>query len=407
MRIDILAIGSRGDVQPCIALGLGLRRAGHAVRIVTLGGFQELVSNYGLEHFAIGDSPQMIGQTDEGRDWVKQRASTTGFLRGFVRVAGPLIQSGIARYWQSRRDADALVVSPMGVLVGAHLAEGLGVPLIQAHFAPPVVPSRYDWDGRTSPAIALRGRVHASIHAAFHFVIWVSLRSYINAARREILKLPALSLTEPLNAMQRKRIPQLAAYSPAVVPRVPDWGEWMHVTGYWFLDELREWHPPPALVEFLDAGPPPVFLGFGSTPFPHPDEATGLVIRAMDRAGQRGILIAGGSGLATGQLSQRVLSLDSLPHDWLFSRVFAAVHHGGAGVTGAALRAGLPSVVVPVFADQPFWGKRVFQLGAGPPPMQVRDLTEETLAAAIRATSDPEMRAARPNSAAESARKTE
>jgi UDP:flavonoid glycosyltransferase YjiC (YdhE family) len=184
----------------------------------------------------------------------------------------------------------------------------------------------------------------------------------------------------------------LGAYSPAVAPSLPDWDDRIHVTGYWFLDDLPGWTPPGPLVDFLASGAPPVFVGFGSTPFPQPEATTALVVRAMERAGCRGILVAGGSGLAAGQVSPNVFGMDSVPHAWLFPRVHAAVHHGGAGVTGAALRAGIPSVVVPVFADQPFWGNRVFQLGAGPPPIPARQLTEENLTAAIRATESESMR---------------
>ena len=155
---------------------------------------------------------------------------------------------------------------------------------------------------------------------------------------------------------------------------------------------LRAWLPPPGLVDFLRSGLAPVFVGFGSTPFPNPEAATAMVVRALARAGRRGLVVAGTSGLATGRLSDDVLSVDAVPHDWLFPQVCAAVHHGGAGVTGAALRAGLPSVVVPIFADQPFWGKRVFALGAGPRPIPAKRLTEAALAAAIRATAEGEMR---------------
>ena len=135
-----------------------------------------------------------------------------------------------------------------------------------------------------------------------------------------------------------------------------------------------------------------MFVGFGSTPFPQAEAATNLVVDALQRAGQRGIVVAGSSGLATGRLTDEVLSVDEVPHDWLLPKVSAAVHHGGAGVTGAALRAGLPSVVVPVFGDQPFWSERVYALGAGPKPIPARRLTAERLAAAIRATVDPDMR---------------
>jgi sterol 3beta-glucosyltransferase len=391
MRIDILGIGSLGDVQPYVALGLGLQTAGYRVRMVTLGGFEDLVRRCGLDHLAIGESPLQIANTSAGRNWVRNRVSTVGFVRGFVRVADSLIERGIANYWNNCGDVEALIVSPMGLLVGGHIAERLRVPLIRAELAPPVLPTRYDWDGRKNLGTAVRGGLNAFIHAAFQFGIWSKLRRSTNAARWKLLGLPSLPLAEPFNAIGRKRL-LLGAYSQSVVQRPPDWGNWIHVTGYWFLDDLHGWVPPGELVDFLGAGTRPVFIGFGSTPFPRPEATTELVVRAVARTGCRAVLVAGGSGLATGRLSHDILSVDSVPHGWLFSRVCAAVHHGGAGVTGAALRAGLPSVVVPVFADQPFWANRVFRLGAGPHPIPARRLTEDNLASAIQATSTTEMR---------------
>jgi sterol 3beta-glucosyltransferase len=146
------------------------------------------------------------------------------------------------------------------------------------------------------------------------------------------------------------------------------------------------------LTDFLASGLPPIFVGFGSTPFPEPDRATDIVVHALTRAGRRGVIVAGGSGLRTGRLTDDVLGVDSVPHSWLFPQVRAAVHHGGAGVTAAALRADLPSVVVPIFGDQPFWAQRVFQLGAGPRPIPVKQLTTDGLAAAIRATEGSDIR---------------
>jgi UDP:flavonoid glycosyltransferase YjiC (YdhE family) len=218
------------------------------------------------------------------------------------------------------------------------------------------------------------------------------LRNAINAARREILQLPPLPIHDPFKEMDRRRVPVLDAYSPAVLKRPPDWGPWIHVTGYWFLEDGVTWMPPAGLVDFLASGSAPVFIGFGSTPFPSPESATETVVRALSGAGRRGIIVAGGSGLATGRLTRDILSVESVPHGWLFPQVSALVHHGGAGVTGAALRAGLPSVVVPVFADQPFWAQRVFELGAGPAPIPARRLTADRLADAIRLTDGRRMR---------------
>lgn len=392
MRIDILAIGSRGDVQPFVALGCGLQSAGHQVRIVTLEGFEELVRSHGLDHLSIAGRLRDIAQSDAGREWVERRANTTGFLSGFVRVAASLIEAGVGSYWTACQDVEVLIVSGMGLLVGLHIADRLKVPLIRVQLSP-FVRTHYDLAGNKNLLTIVRGEWTAFLHAAFRLVVWNKLREVTNATRRSILSLPPLpSFIEPVSAMNRQRQLVLDAYSPTVVPRPLDWGNWIQVTGYWFLESSSGWMPRTDLKDFLESGPPPVFVGFGSTPFPEPEASTRVVLRALERVGKRGVIVSGGSGLTMGRLTDDVISVESVPHSWLFSRVTAAVHHGGAGVTGAALCAGLPSVVVPIFADQPFWGGRVFHLGAGPRPIPARQLSEEALVDAIRATASAEMR---------------
>ena len=165
----------------------------------------------------------------------------------------------------------------------------------------------------------------------------------------------------------------------------------MCTTGYWFLDR-PDWRPPDELVDFLEAGPPPVSIGFGSMNNVGPEEITTRVLEALRRSGQRGILLTGWGGIGSADLPDEVFKADDVPHDWLFDRVRAAVHHGGAGTTAASLRAGLPTVVVPFFPDQVFWGWRVAKLGAGPEPVPRKTLTSDRLAAAIlRATTDAAM----------------
>ena len=391
MRIDILAIGSRGDVQPFAALGIGLRNAGHQVRIVTLNGFEQLIRGCGLDHISIGRSPQEIAASIAGRDWVERRASTRGFLQGFVRVATSLIEEGVANYWGTCQGVEAIIVSGMGLLVGFHIADRLQIPLIRVQLSP-FVRTHYDWSGRRNLLTVIRGEWTAFLHAVFRALFWSKVRSSANMARQRILSLPALPFTEPVGMMNRNRLLILDAYSTAVVPRPPDWGDWVQVTGYWFLEDSTDWKPQDSLLDFLSSGPRPVFVGFGSTPFPDPEAATNLVLRSLKRLGQRGVIVTGGSGLPAGRLNDEVISVDSVPHRWLFSRVSSAVHHGGAGVTGAALSAGLPSVVIPIFADQPFWGERVFRLGAGPRPIPAKRLTEDLLTTAIHAAGSEDIR---------------
>jgi sterol 3beta-glucosyltransferase len=169
-----------------------------------------------------------------------------------------------------------------------------------------------------------------------------------------------------------------------VVPRPSDWDQSAVVTGYWFLDAPAGWQPPPALVQFLQSGPPPVYVGFGSMFMEAGPEKTAIVLKALRLAGQRAVLATGWGGLSPVDATDEVFVLEAAPHDWLFPQVAAVVHHGGAGTTGAGLRAGKPSVICPVVGDQPFWGRRVAALGAGPPPVPKATLTVERLADAIR-----------------------
>ena len=175
----------------------------------------------------------------------------------------------------------------------------------------------------------------------------------------------------------------LYGYSPTVIPAPKDWHDSYKVCGYWFPPPLRDWTPPVEVLQFLRAGPAPLYVGFGSMASADPQRMTEIVLDALRITGHRAIIASGWGGLTHGALPDSVLPVESLPHEWLFPRVAAAVHHGGAGTAAAALRAGIPSVVVSFFADQFFWGNRLHAIGAGSPPLSQKRLTAKGLAAAI------------------------
>jgi UDP:flavonoid glycosyltransferase YjiC (YdhE family) len=218
----------------------------------------------------------------------------------------------------------------------------------------------------------------------------LSFRSILRRWRAEVLGLPPAASWLSLKG---RPVEKLYPYSPAIVPVPDDWGADSHVTGSWFLDEAADFRPPDALSAFLAAGPPPVYVGFGSLPADDARQRTALVIAALQQAEQRGVLATGWGGLAGTDLPHGFYQIEQAPHDCLFPRMAAVVHHGGAGTTAAGLRAGRPSVICPVFGDQPFWGRRVHMLGAGPRPIPRRKLTVAGLAAAVtQAVSDAQMR---------------
>jgi sterol 3beta-glucosyltransferase len=221
-------------------------------------------------------------------------------------------------------------------------------------------------------------------------VIWLWYRPFVNELR-ERLGLRTYSAVGFYRAL--RATPMLSAYSPTVIPHPPDWPAHVHVTGYLFLDEQPDWQPAPELQAFLDAGAPPVSVGFGSMAGRNPEQLAGLVVAALARSGQRGILLTGWGGLRAAQVPENVFVVESAPHSWLFPRTAAVVHHGGAGTTAEGLRAGVPNVIVPFAFDQPFWGARVQALGLGPQPIPRKKLTADRLAQAIgSAVTDPGMR---------------
>ena len=224
-------------------------------------------------------------------------------------------------------------------------------------------------------------------------VIWLWYRPFINDFRQR-LGLPAYSAAKFYRTL--RSTPMLSAYSPSIIPHPADWPENVHVTGYFFLDTQSDWQPSPDPAAFLDAGDPPVYIGFGSMAGSNPEQFAQLILEALAKSGQRGLLLTGWGGLRPETVPENVFVLDSAPHSWLFPRMAAVVHHGGAGTTAEGLRAGVPSVIVPFVLDQPFWGARVKALGLGPDPIPQKNLTADRLANAITlAVTDSGMKTAR------------
>jgi UDP:flavonoid glycosyltransferase YjiC (YdhE family) len=221
-------------------------------------------------------------------------------------------------------------------------------------------------------------------------VIWLWYRPFVNDFRQR-LGLSTYTAARFYRAL--RSTPMLGMYSPSIIPHPADWPDRVHVTGYLFLDAQPDWQPSPELEAFLEAGAPPVYIGFGSMAGRNPEQLARLIIEALAKSSQRGLLLTGWGGLHPELATDSVFVTDSVPHSWLFPRMAAVVHHGGAGTTAEGLRAGVPTVIVPFVFDQPFWGTRIKALGLGPDPIPQKDLTADRLAHAIRiAVTDPGMK---------------
>lgn len=396
-RITILAHGTRGDAQPGIALGKGLAARGHTVTVLASAGFEAWIRGHGLEAAPSSVDVQALMATDAGQEWSERGNNPLAQLRVMRQL---LDQHGLEMAndaYAACQGADLIISQFTTMIYATSIAEKLGTPHMVQLLQPPVVATRYGSAMMNAPLPTRKSWINYLFGKIF--IQPVGWQLYGNSAsqfRRTTLGLPPQSRSE--SEAQFLRVPFILCYSPHVVPPAPDWPPNVQTTGFLFLDEKGEqiWQPPDRLRSFLQAGKeqgaPTISIGFGSMTGEAGKRMSQLVVEAVQRSGVQAVLLSGWAGLGDVDLPQTVLRLDAVPHDWLFPRMDAVVHHGGAGSTAASLRAGAPTIIVPHLADQPFWGSRVHALGVGPKPIPRPKLTPDNLARAIRqAVTEPIM----------------
>ncbi|MFB6437930.1 glycosyltransferase [Streptomyces sp. NPDC056411] len=365
MHLLIATAGSRGDVAPYTGLGVRLQAAGHSVVLAADPRSAELVRHSGLPFHPL----PLDRCAAEGRSGATlSKAEQLGLAREWA----PAMADAVAEAAAS--GADAMLVSGSLAPLGLVAAEGLGLPCLGAFLQPlaptrefpPVVLGTSSW-GRYGNLAA--GRCAGSL-------LDLAFAPGVRHLRRQ------LGVSRAALARRRARWPVHHGFSPAVVPRPADWRPGLEVAGYWWPSERPDWTPEPGLADFLDSGPPPVFVGFGSMEPADPERLGRLVARALRLAGVRGVVQSGWAGLSVGD--DDVLTVGEVPHARLFPRMAAVVHHAGAGTTAAGLRAGVPAVPVPMMLDQAFWASRLTTLGVGPAAVPFRRLSAERLATAVR-----------------------
>jgi sterol 3beta-glucosyltransferase len=370
MRALIMTFGTRGDIQPYAALAGALSRAGHEVTLAIPDSFADLIPEAGAGtitvHPAGSEMLRLVREVLPELSGARDALTTFGIMKGAMRTQ-------LRETADAARDArpDVIVFHPKS-LAGPHLAEAHGIPAVLSiplpytptrTFAMPLVPARLGaWGNRASYGIT-------RLATAMYGRLIDEFRAEIGLAGR------TPRFADPLRDRDGSPLHALYPYSRHVVPAPSDYPPTAHVTGYWFAEE-RAWTPPERLVSFLAHEDPPVYIGFGSMGFGKgSDERRDAILAAVRATGLRAIVATGWGGIASLEdAGDRVLEIDGAPHDWLFPRVSAVVHHGGAGSTAAGLRAGRPTLVVPFLGDQPFWGARVHRLGAGPRPLAPRRL---------------------------------
>jgi len=390
MHITLLTVGTRGDVQPYVALGGGLRHAGYDVRIATHEAFEELVLGNGLEFAPLTVDIQAVMRGSAGQQWVESGGNQLRFLTSMIRLAFPTLRLMLSDSWHACQGTEAIIYSTFAI-AGYSVAEALDIPGIAAPLQPLTRTRAFSMMG--FPAFNLGAKLNWLSYLIGEQLLWQPFRTVLNRWRKEKLGLSPISIQGPFTGVYKDRHPWLYGFSPSVIAKPLDWPEWVHVAGYWFLDLQEGWSPLGRVVDFLAAGPPPVCIGFGSMVDREREKLLGIAIEALKQTGQRGILITGWGGMRDRMLPGEITAVESIPHEWLFPQMAAIVHHGGAGTTAAALRSGVPSIVTPFFADQPFWGRIVEHLGVGPTPILRKKLSVGRLVDAIEiATGDDDIR---------------
>ncbi|CDK30041.1 unnamed protein product [Kuraishia capsulata CBS 1993] len=379
-RFTLLTIGSRGDVQPYIALGKGLLAEGHQVKIATHKEFEGWILSHGLQFAEIAGDPAELMSL-----MVQHGTMSVAFLKDASSRFRGWISELLASSWEACQDTDVLIESP-SAMGGLHIAEKLKIPYFRA-FTMPWTKTRAYPHAFIVPDQKRGGSYNYLTHVMFENVFWKGISGQVNKWRVETLKLKKTNLSR----MKQYKVPFMYNVSPTVLPPSVDFAEWVNVTGYWFLDEANHFEPNKALVEFIakarSDGKKVVYIGFGSIVVSDPKELTQAVVDAVVDADVRCILNKGWSdrlGAKTEievELPEQVYNAGSVPHDWLFPQIDACVHHGGSGTTGASMRAGLPTIIKPFFGDQFFYAGRVEDMGAG---FFLRKLNAKSLSKLLR-----------------------
>ncbi|KAF2012068.1 glycosyltransferase family 1 protein [Aaosphaeria arxii CBS 175.79] len=367
LNIVCLTIGSRGDVQPYLALCKELLKEGHKPRIATHAEFESVVRENGIDFAPVEGNPAELM-----RICVEHGMFTYSFMKEANAKFRGWLDAVCSSAWQACQGADVLIESP-SAMAGIHIAEALEIPYFRA-FTMPWTRTRTYPHAFSVMEKKMGGGYNSVTYLTFDTIFWTAISGQINKWRRQDLGLQNTSQAK----MQANLRPFLYNFSPSVVPPPLDWPDWIRVTGYWFLDEADNYKPPEDLVNFIakarEDNKKLVYVGFGSIVIEDPAALTQAVIQSVLKADVRCILSKGwsdrlGKGKEASQaevpIPPEVFQIQACPHDWLFKQMDAAVHHGGSGTTGASLRAGIPTIIKPFFGDQFFFAQRVEDLGVG------------------------------------------
>ncbi|GAQ77601.1 UDP-Glycosyltransferase superfamily protein [Klebsormidium nitens] len=396
LSICIMITGTRGDVQPFVAIGQKLKEYGHRVRLATHSNFRDfVVKDGGLEFYPLGGDPKILAAymvKNKGimpanpTDIPVQRAQLKAIIKStYAACIKPDPEGG------KPFTADAIIANP--VAYGhIHVAEKMKIPL-HLFFTMPWSPTTAFPHPLTRPS-TFSLESNYMTYTIIDYLMWLGTKGIINAFRRKQLGLKPVGLMDPGSSLiHQNKVPFGYIWSPSLVPKPKDWGPHIDVVGFCFLDLAKNYKPEQELVDFLKAGPPPVYIGFGSLAVPHPEKTVQIFLDALKKTNSRGLISKGWGELGEGlDIPDTCMLLGNVPHDWLFTQCQAVIHHGGAGTTAAGLKAECPTTVIPFFGDQPFWGERCHAQGVGPKPIPIGRVSVDNIVEAIDFMKNPEVK---------------
>ncbi|MCW5115999.1 glycosyltransferase [Burkholderia cenocepacia] len=372
MKLVIATYGTEGDTRPLAALGRALLDAGHDVRLLADAATLGSAAALGVPSAPLsGDIRRAIAPEGALADAVRGRGGFNDTSKALAAIANANTAAWMQEVADASAGCDALLVSGLASFVGLSVAEYRRIPAIGTGMIP-ITPTA-EFASPFLPPGKLPRWLNRASHRLVNALLWHAFRKSTNAARASVCGLPP-----------RKHVwtdhPMLYGVSPALLSSPADWPANVHACGQWRVD-ARAWTPPPELSAFLDAGEPPVYIGFGS--MAGFDRAALAAALTQALAGRRALFYPGWSGIDASLLPAHIRVIGDTPHDWLFPRVAMAMHHGGSGTTHSAARAGIPSVVVPFAGDQFFWANRLQRLGVADAPVAGRRVEAAALARAI------------------------
>ncbi len=382
MIVTIFAYGTRGDVQPYFALAIALKKAGHTVRMPVEKLYKKDIEENGLDYL---ESTAGSFQDLFRRPAIEKAIASKNRLKiitTFYKEVKSFAKDYFDELCRVSPGSDLLISSPYGFGVD-DIAEKLGVHFIYTAFGPLCPTTQFPCLlGPNFPDVGFLNRFS---HKMVQQLLWQMVRPFISKWRKKTLGLKGSPFLGPYKKIYRGPAPVLFEYSPSFIPRPLEWPKNVHVTGFWRIDDQEGWQPPKELVEFINSGSKPIFIGFGSLKDNSRERITKVILEALEITGQRCVLGAGWNNIGSGeQLPSNIFKVDYVPHFWLFKQMAVIVHHGGAGTTGEALRAGVPSIVTPAVGDGFFWSRMVYKAGVSPKPISYQNLTAENLAGLIK-----------------------